>query len=176
MDKLKRKISAFSPSASLADTGFIFLVFFLVTATTNVYAGVRSVSLETNPIERPVKDRDILKVFINAEGDILVDESEIPIEDLRSTVKSFIDNHGENPEWSTSPKTAVISIKVGEGTVYQAYIDILDEIKGAYSDLRNRRSMEVYGRSYRELSNTEKQPVNDYYPVRISESEPDFGL
>jgi hypothetical protein len=52
------------------------------------------------------------------------------------------------------------------------YIDMLDEVMGAYAELRNQAAQAQFGRSYEELSDDRQQIIQDVYPKKISIAEP----
>jgi hypothetical protein len=54
---------------------------------------------------------------------------------------------------------------------------MLDEVMGAYAELRNSTSQSRFGVPYDSLEDdsVEKGEINDLYPKRISIAEPDEG-
>jgi hypothetical protein len=54
---------------------------------------------------------------------------------------------------------------------------MLDEVMGAYAELRNQAAQAQYGRNYRELEedSEQQQTIKDMYPKKISIAEPDEG-
>ncbi|MBP1594283.1 MAG: biopolymer transporter ExbD, partial [Bacteroidetes bacterium] len=61
-------------------------------------------------------------------------------------------------------------------TTYQAYIDVQNELIGAYNELRNELAEKRWGKKFIELSSDKQQAVSACYPVRISEAEPQLSV
>jgi hypothetical protein len=99
------------------------------------------------------------------------------IPEVREIVKEFVDNPNNSPDLSETPDDAVISIKTDRRTPYNIYINMLDEVMGAYAELRNSSSQARFGVPYDSLEDdsVEKEEINELYPKRISIAEPDEG-
>ena len=97
--------------------------------------------------------------------------------EVREIVKEFVDNPNNSPDLSESPDDAVVSIKTDRQTPYNVYINMLDEVMGAYAELRNAASQSEFGVPYDALEDdsVEKEEVDDIFPKRISIAEPDEG-
>lgn len=168
------------PGSSLADIAFLLLIFFLLVTTIDVDTGIGLV-LPPKPEEDveppPIKERNLLNILVNANGEVLLDEEPTPISEVKQSVKDFVDNNGESSDLSESPDKAVISIKTDRQTQYSIYIDMLDEVMGAYQELREQASQENLGVSYEDLEDDseEQDQINDMYPKKISIAEPDEG-
>lgn len=178
--KKRQRDDAEIPSASLADIAFLLLVFFLLVTTIDVDTGIGLV-LPPEPEEDmeppPIKERNMLKILVNAQGMVLLDEEPTSITDVKQKVKEFIDNNGQDPDLSESPDKAIVSIKTDRQTPYSVYINMLDEVVGAYDELRNTASQDRFGRSYESLdeNSEEFEVIKDMYPKKISIAEPDQG-
>jgi biopolymer transport protein ExbD len=175
--KKKKRDPAEIPSSSLADIAFLLLIFFLVTTTIDVDTGIGLV-LPPPPDDSeppPIKERNMMKLLVNSQGLILMNEKPSALTEVKETLKRFIDNKGADANLSVSPQNAIISLKTDKQTPYRIYIDVLDEVKGAYADLRNTLAMSRYGVPYDKLSKESQKVVNQEYPQKISEAEPDKG-
>ncbi|MGY6562827.1 MAG: ExbD/TolR family protein [Luteibaculaceae bacterium] len=80
------------------------------------------------------------------------------------------------------PPSAVISMQNDNGTSYDMYIQVQNELQAAINELRDKLSREQFGVGYNELDpkdETDKLKilaVRQVYPQRISEAEPkDIG-
>lgn len=178
--KKRNREGAEIPSASLADIAFLLLVFFLLVTTIDVDTGIGLV-LPPPPEEDqpppPVKERNMLKILVNAQGMVLLDEEPTSILEVKQKVKDFIDNNGQDPDLSESPELAIVSIKTDRQTPYSVYIDMLDEVVGAYEELRNTAAQARFGVRYENLEDDspEQEEIQDLYPKKISIAEPDEG-
>jgi hypothetical protein len=68
---------------------------------------------------------------------------------------------------------AVISLKNDRGTSYNLYIQVHNELKAAYNELRESKSQRDFGRSFDKLSEAQQNEIKDYYRQVISEAEPE---
>lgn len=165
--------------SSLADIAFLLLIFFLVVTTIDVDTGIGlmlpPIPDDTEP--PPVRERNLLNILVNAQGMILMDEEPSAVSEVKPRIKEFVDNFGVDPNLSDSPDDAIVSIKTDRRTPYRVYINMLDEVMGAYNELRNAASMDRFGVPYSELDDdsVQKEEINDLYPKKISIAEPDEG-
>ncbi len=178
--KKTKRDDAEVPGSSLADIAFLLLIFFLLVTTIDVDTGIGMVlppKPEENVEPPPVKERNMLKILVNAEGLVLMDETPTAIEDVKRKVKEFVDNNGQDPNLSVSPDKAIVSIKTDRQTPYNIYIDMLDEVMGAYAELRNQAAQARFGRNYDQLDDESAaaEEIKNLYPKKISIAEPDQG-
>ena len=166
--------------AGMADIAFLLLIFFLLVTTIDVDTGI-GLQLPPAPEENQpppkIKDKNILNILVNAQGMVLIDEEPTQVPQVKKKVKDFVSNRGQNPNLSDSPDKAVVSIKTSRQTPYKTYINMLDEVMGAYAELRNQASQAEFGKPYEELEDEseEQQKVNDMIPKKISIAEPNEG-
>lgn len=179
MLKKRTRDDAEIPMSSLADIAFLLLVFFLVVTTIDVDTGI---GLILPPIPDdieppPVRERNLMNILVNAQGMVLINEQPAAIANVRDQVKRFIDNHGADPELSESPDDAIVSIKTDRRTPYNVYIDMLDEVMGAYEELRHEASMDRFGVPFSSLEqgSERRAEIQEMYPKKISIAEPDEG-
>jgi biopolymer transport protein ExbD len=165
--------------SSMADIAFLLLIFFLVVTTIDVDTGI---GLVLPPIPDdieppPIRERNMLRILVNAQGMILLDDDPVSASEVRQRVMDFVDNPMNDPNLSESPDDAIVSIKTDRRTPYSVYIDMLDEVMGAYNELRNQASMERFGVPYSALEedSVQQEQIRELYPKRISIAEPDEG-
>src|SRR5699024_10633530 len=105
----------------------------------------------------------------------LMDEQPTPINEVKETVMEFINNRGQDPNLSESPDKAIVSLKTDRETRYSIYINMLDEVMGAYDELRNMEAQQQFGKNYDQLNESQQDVIRDIYPKKISIAEPDEG-
>lgn len=164
-------------AGSMADIAFLLLIFFLVTTTMDVDAGIsRRLPEKTPPdVSVPiVKERNVFQVIVNRNNEILVENEYRKIDEIKDLAIEFIDNGGgkgnpikvfnetegkectwckgkKDPESSDHPNKAIISLKTDRSTKYGTFIEVQNEIGAAYTFLRNRLAKEKYGQTYTEM-------------------------
>ena len=178
MLKKKKREGAEINGSSMADIAFLLLISFLVTTTINVDTGIGMVlppPLDPEQEPPPIRERNLMKILVNAQGLVLMDEEPVPITEVRTKLIEFIDNPEDNEELAVSPDAAIVSLKTQRETPYSIYIDMLDEVMGAYKDLRDAASRSNYGVPYDALADDSPQhnQIQDMYPKKISLAEPD---
>lgn len=166
--------------SSMADIAFLLLIFFLLVTTIDIDTGIGMVlppKPEENVEPPPIKERNMLKILVNAEGLVLMDGTPTAISEVKQKVKDFVDNNGQDPNLSVSPDKAIVSLKTDRQTPYRVYIDMLDEVMGAYQELRNQAAQQMFGRSLSSIDEDSEQfqQIRDRYPKKISIAEPDEG-
>ena len=82
-------------------------------------------------------------------------------------------------EYRELPSSAIISLQNDNGTSYDMYIQVQNELQSAVTQLRDELSMEKFGKPYAELDANKGEEEKDkilairaVYPQRISEAEP----
>ncbi len=177
MQRTNRKPSEINAS-SMADIAFLLLIFFLVTTTMDMDKGLLTLlpPYDGEHIDAPINQRNALEILVNANDQLLVDGELMHIRDLKEISKVHVNNYGNNPKFSDSPQVAVVSLKNDRGTSYERYVQVHNEIRAAYNELRNEFSERKFGLKYKELSDELQKEVREEYPLRLSEAEPeDFG-
>ncbi|MCG8372052.1 MAG: biopolymer transporter ExbD [Balneolales bacterium] len=159
--------------SSMADIAFLLLIFFLVTTTINVDTGIGMVLpppvTDDNP-PPPIRERNQMNILVNAQGLILMDEQPTAITEVREKLKEFIDNPDNDENLAVSPQAAIVSLKTQQETPYRIYIDMLDEVMGAYQELRDAASRANYGVEFRQLppESDQRDLIAEMYPKKIS--------
>lgn len=150
-------------AGSMADIAFLLLIFFLMTTTIASDKGLAiSLPPKVPPEDMPeikMQERNIFKILVNSRDNMLVENE--PFEDmssLKEKVKEFILNFGNPSEEATAfynsmpaqlkalskqdpassdypAEPAVVSFKTDRGTSYEKYINVLDEVQGAYYEI-----------------------------------------
>ncbi len=120
VEKKKSRNNSDIPMASLADIAFLLLIFFLVTTTIDVDRGI-GLSLPAKGEETEVRTKNITNLLINAQGEILLDNEVIAINEISRRIEQKIQ---ENPN-------LIVSVKTDRETKYDVFVQALDELKVA---------------------------------------------
>ncbi len=171
------------PQAGMADIAFLLLIFFLVVTTIDVDTGIgMQLPPPADPEQEPppIRQRNLMNILVNARGQILVNEEQAALHEVQQLVVDFVDNanRAQDPDLAEDPRSAIVSIKTDRSTAYEIYIDMLDEVIGAYRQLRNEASQREFGITYRQYSGRvprEDNVIREMYPQNISLAEPDPG-
>ena len=161
-------------AGSMADIAFLLLIFFLVTTTILVDTGIQvrlPIWVENVPPQH-IPERNILKIKVNAQNELFVENSRAEPAQLRSLVKDFIMNPGALPTRPGSPRKAVVSLQHDRGTSYQAYLEVYNELMAAYHELWEDAALQRYQISYQKLPAGRQEEIRGDIPLVISESEP----
>lgn len=180
-------------AGSMADIAFLLLVFFLVTTTMDSDMGMMRKLPPPLPADMPkpppIKDRNVFVVLANANDQLLVEGELMDVSELKEAAKEFIANPMDKETLPARKEPVnvkyfgmvaiskqVISLQNDNGTSYELYIQVQNELARAYNELRNELAMEKFNVSYETLvENGEKDKVKaikKIYPQRISEAEP----
>lgn len=108
------------PMASLADIAFLLLIFFLVTTTIDVDRGI-GLTLPAKGEETEVRSKNITNLLINAQGEVLLDNEIIPVNEISRTIQEKLI---QNPN-------LIVSVKTDRLTKYDVFVQALDELKVA---------------------------------------------
>ncbi|MEW2920235.1 MULTISPECIES: ExbD/TolR family protein [Flavobacteriaceae] len=186
-------------AGSMADIAFLLLIFFLVTTTIETDAGLDRMLPPIEPPEEDViiKQKNIFTVNINKNGQLLVEDNLMKLENLREAAVAFLENNADgsctyckgkkDQASSDNPSKAIISLKNDRETKYSTYITVQNELVGAYNDLRNREAQRLYGQDFTKMEAEYLNPetpssvrddlkdkvkrVQDMFPQKLSEAE-----
>ena len=124
-------------AGSMADIAFLLLIFFFMTTTIQSDKGLTFLlpPYSEDPTPAQINERNLFKVLINSKNEILVQGQKLPAGEIKELAKEFILNPTDNQALSESPKKAVISLKAARGSDYRTFIEVLDQLKGAYYEI-----------------------------------------
>ncbi|WP_439152216.1 ExbD/TolR family protein [Winogradskyella sp.] len=192
-------------AGSMADIAFLLLIFFLVTTTIEKDKGIlRSLPpIDDTETEPPIiKQKNLFTVLINRNNQLLVEEEEMELKDLRQAAIDFLDNGGStnaagesctyckgkrSESSSDHPDKAIISMKHDRETSYDKYIEVQNELVAAYNILREREAQRLFNRSFKSMLeekeknqfkkddklNEQIERIKELFPMKLSEAEPD---
>ena len=114
----RRERTVSIPTASMADIAFLLLTFFLVTTSLDLDKGLQ---LKIPPLgeSRPIPKSRIASLFINETGEVMLDDSIIPISGIKDRIKVRL----------AEQKDLIVSIKTDRKTKYQVYVSVLDQVQ-----------------------------------------------
>lgn len=188
----KRKTPDINAS-SQADIAFLLLVFFLVATTMNTDKGISRVLPPIPPEDVKVEDqkqkeRNVLLVFVNGAGQLMVADEMIDIRQLKDRAKEFVlnvnddedkpekeDEEIEMPDgskWVYPVSKGVISLQTTRDTGYETYIMVQNELTRVFNEIREDVSMQKFGKPFGELAEDERKVITTAVPQKISEAEP----
>lgn len=188
----KRKTPDINAS-SQADIAFLLLVFFLVATTMNTDKGISRVLPPIPPEDVKVEDqkqkeRNVLLVFVNGAGQLMVADEMIDIRQLKDRAKEFVLNVNDDedkPEkedeeidmpdgskWVYPVSKGVISLQTTRDTGYETYIMVQNELTRVFNEIREDVSMQKFGKPFGELAEDERKVITTAVPQKISEAEP----
>ncbi|XCF05036.1 biopolymer transporter ExbD [Tamlana crocina] len=172
-------------AGSMADIAFLLLIFFLVTATISSDEGINRMLPEECPPGMDCSsikhERNILRIEINNNDEIMVEKDIIPIEELKQITKDFLDNNGDNScdycrggksaDASDNPTKAVVSLQHGKQTTYKQFVSVQNELTKAYYELRQTYAKNVLKKESDDLNPEELKQTREAYPFILSEAE-----
>jgi hypothetical protein len=171
----------------------LLLVFFLVATTMNTDKGISRVLPPIPPEDVKVEDqkqkeRNVLLVFVNGAGQLMVANEVLDIRQLKDRAKEFVlnvnddkdmpekeDQEIEMPDgtkWTYPVSKGVISLQTTRDTGYETYIMVQNELTRVFNEIREDVSMQKFGKSFGELAEDERKVITTAVPQKISEAEP----
>jgi biopolymer transport protein ExbD len=196
-------------AGSMADIAFLLLIFFLVATTMDVDTVISRRLPQKQPENTPpppeLKEKNVFEIMINRNDQMLIEKKDyMNLKELKTAVLEFLDNGGGegnkgvgkcdyckggpdgivDEHSSDHPNKAVISLKTDRGTSYNMFLSVHDVLGQAYTELRNREAMKLYGVSYEDLLDEQAKDrddediakkidkVRELFPEIISEVEP----
>ena len=194
MAKAKKRGSTEINASSMADIAFLLLIFFLVTTTIDQDKGILHglpAWTDEPPPDIELREKNVLEILVNSNNQLLVEGAYMDVMDLKELAIKHIGNNGKLPNFSENPKKAIISLKNDRGTSYDVYIQIQNELKAAYRELRDVEADKLSnGMTYKEIRDCAdplnedtndkekkqckawKTTIKDAIPMIISEAEP----
>jgi biopolymer transport protein ExbD len=176
----KQKRESKIPDAGIADIAFLLLVFFLVVTTIDVDTGIGMTlppPLPEDSVPPEVKNRNMLAVLVNNQGELLIEGQLAVVNDLRAEVVKHTLNRGVDPTYAESPEKAIVSLKTERETPYAVYVSVLDQIMLGYRDIwdseARTKGFSDYTSYKHSIGKDGDDEIRDQFPTRISLAEPE---
>lgn len=119
LDKRKER-TANIPTSSMADIAFLLLTFFLVTTSLDLDKGL-GLTLPPQGQAKPIPKKNIASLLINANGEVLLDNQEVQIPQIKDIIKQRLAMNDK----------LIVSIKTDSKTRYQDFVSVLDQVQMA---------------------------------------------
>lgn len=173
-------------TGSMSDISFLLLTFFLLTSSINTEQGIprRLPPHATEEIKEQINERNVLNVVVNFKNEISVNSQIVFINQLKDKAKDFIENPYNDPNLSAKETKSidfigdypvsqgVISLKNDQSTSYDVYIQVQNELEKAVNELRDKVSLQFFGKKYELLDTALQSAVKKAVPMQISEAKP----
>lgn len=173
-------------TGSMADISFLLLTFFLLTSSINTEQGIprRLPPHATEKKIEQINERNVLNVVVNFKNEISVNSQIVFINQLKDKAKDFIENPYNDPNLSAKETKSidfigdypvsqgVISLKNDQSTSYDVYIQVQNELEKAVNELRDKVSLQFFGKKYELLDTALQSAVKKAVPMQISEAKP----
>ena len=180
-------------TGSSADISFLLLTFFLLTSSINTEQGIPRrlpppKEKDTKEQQIDINQRNVLNVLVNFQDQISVNGEQMDISLLKQTALEFLENANNDPhkpekkyveidnmgEYAVSQ--GVISLTNDQGTTYNMYVQVQNELQRAVNELRDKVSSNYFGKKYDALDTALQKSIQKAVPMNISEAPPiDYG-
>ena len=176
-------------TGSSADISFLLLTFFLLTSSINTEQGIpRKLpppkTDDTEEVKADINKRNVLNVLVNYLDQISVNGEVMPVSELKDKAKEFFSNPTNDPslpEKVNKPiegigdfavSEGVVSLTNDQGTSYNMYVQVQNELQRAVNELRDETSLQYFGKKYDALDSAAQRAVTAAIPMSISEAPP----
>jgi hypothetical protein len=136
--------------------------------------------------EKPmVKERNVLVVVASTDDSyVMVDGERMLISDLGKRVEEFFLNENNNSDYAEKKlveidllgtcykSKGIVSLQNHINTSYDTYINVQNQITGAFNTMRNKKSLEYFGLEFSKLSEEQQKAIQTLIPIAVSEAEP----
>jgi len=170
-------------TGSMADIAFLLLIFFLVATTIPNDKGLMR-KLPPKSIngdcEIPINERNVLRIALNKNDQLLVNNEPINFSELTEKLIAFIDNNGDGScsyckgnsleNYSENPSAAIISLNASRESSYKSFLAIQVAITKAYIQLRETYVKLKFKKEIAQLNETELLDLKNAYPILLSEA------
>jgi len=119
---------------------------------------------------------NLFMVKLNNHNELLLNGSFGQYADIKPTIIEFLTNYDRRSDYSENPRLAVVSIQNDNGTDFDAYLTVYNEIKAGYNAVWEAYAQKQFGKAMANLKQWQIDSVKAEFPLLLSESEPtNFG-
>ena len=111
---------------------------------------------------------NMIRLAISADNQLSINDSVVTLQQVRQQVMDFVEHCHDR-------KQHVVSVEVAREANYNTYFNMQNEIVAAYRQLRERRAQKMFGRSFAQCSEEQRDSLRALYPQRIAETYPKGG-
>lgn len=184
----KRKTPGLN-TGSMSDISFLLLTFFLLTSSINTEQGIprklpppKDENAKDKTVE--INKRNVLNVLVNFRDEISVNGEVMMVSELKDKAKEFFSNPTNDPnlpEKVNKPidgigdfpvSKGVVSLTNDQGTSYNMYVQVQNELQRAVNELRDETSLQYFGKKFSVLDSASQRAVVTAIPMSISEAPP----
>ncbi len=184
----KRKTPGLNTGA-MSDISFLLLTFFLLTSSINTEQGIprklpppKTEDAKDKKVD--INRRNVLNVLVNFRDEISVNGDVIMISELKAKAKEFFANPTNDPslpEKQSKPidgigdfqvSKGVVSLTNDQGTSYNMYVQVQNELQRAVNELRDETALQYFGKKFDGLDSAAQRAVSTAIPMSISEAPP----
>lgn len=184
----KRKTPGLNTGA-MSDISFLLLTFFLLTSSINTEQGIpRKLpppkKEDAKDLQVEINRRNVLNVLVNFRDEISVNGDVIMVSELKDKAKEFFANPSNDPslpEKVSKPidgigdfqvSKGVVSLTNDQGTSYNMYVQVQNELQRAVNELRDETALQYFGKKFDGLDSSAQRAVSTAIPMSISEAPP----
>ena len=130
----------------------------------------------------------MLNVLVNFRDEISVNGEIMMVSELKNKAKEFFSNPTNDPnlpEKVNKPidgigdfpvSKGVVSLTNDQGTSYNMYVQVQNELQRAVNELRDETSLQYFGKKFAVLDSASQRAIVSAIPMSISEAPPmDFN-
>lgn len=176
-------------TGSMSDISFLLLTFFLLTSSINTEQGIpRKLpppkDENAKEVKADINRRNVLNVLVNFNDQISVNGEVIMVSELKNKAKEFFANPMNDPnlpEKVNKPiegigdfavSKGVVSLTNDQGTSYNMYVQVQNELQRAVNELRDETALQYFGKKYSALDSAAQRAITAAIPMSISEAPP----
>jgi biopolymer transport protein ExbD len=184
----KRKTPGLN-TGSMSDISFLLLTFFLLTSSINTEQGIprklpppKADDAKEQQVD--INRRNVLNVLVNFRDEISVNGEVMMVSELKDKAKEFFANPTNDPslpEKVNKPidgigdfpvSKGVVSLTNDQGTSYNMYVQVQNELQRAVNELRDETALQYFGKKFSALDSSAQRAVTSAIPMSISEAPP----